>query len=147
MQVDAEATEVRHAERRVGDAALLIRTARVGPQRRHDGSRDLVAVERAVVERVTTTPSMRSEAARGDEQQVARALLDDLIEPLAQAVQLLGIAGWLVRTDAAAGAAFSSVTSASRSSGSLRRSSAGTRVMRSSRASSGSLRNRASGAT
>ena len=46
MQVDAEAAEIGRAKRRVGDADVVIRLARVRRQRGKDGVGDFLAAKR-----------------------------------------------------------------------------------------------------
>ena len=60
MQVDAEAAEIRRAERAVGDAGLAIHPPRVRRQRGRHRVLDLLAAERPSIS-PTTMPSMRSD--------------------------------------------------------------------------------------
>ena len=92
-------------------------------QRGHDRVRDLLAAERRFVERHDDAVDAERRRRAGDEQQIAGGSFDDLLEPAAQPGELASggssLGGAACRADRGAlrRRAFSSVTSASRSSG------------------------------
>ena len=126
MQVDPEAAEIGRAERRRRRCRRRVRLARVRRQRRNDGVRDLLAAQRRFVERRHDAVDPQRRRRAGHQQQIAGGPFDDLFQPPAQPRGLGVVRGADARRGRACrdvercGApAFSSVTSASRSSGSV----------------------------
>ena len=121
MQVDPEAADVRRPERAVGDADVAVLLSGVRRQRRHDRVLDLLAAQRRVVERRHDAVDADRRRRAGHEQQIAAGPFDDLHQPPAQASGLDvvpgGGAGVAHRGRGCGAPAFSSLTSASRSSG------------------------------
>ena len=88
MKVDAEAAEIGRTKRSVGNAVIAVRPPCVRRKRRLDGVGDFLAAERAAALRDerrdgAVDPQRRRRA--GDEQQIAGAALDHLLEPAAKA--------------------------------------------------------------
>ena len=121
MEVDPEAPDVRRPERAVRDADVAVLLSGVRRQRRRDRVLDLLAAQRRFVERRHDAVHADRRRRAGHEKQIAAGPFDDLHQPPAQASGLqrrpLRRRGSRAPRSSRGAPAFSSLTSASRSSG------------------------------
>ena len=85
VEVDPEPAQVRRAERRVRDAGNSVHLARVGRQDEQHRVGDLLAAQRCLEQRSDDAVHTQRRRRARDQQQIACAAFDDVLEPRAQA--------------------------------------------------------------